>query len=476
MAQEKAIQLTYAKVENLYGSLTHEIPLSSEGVTFIHGPNGSGKTSTLVLIEAALTRNLAVLRSTWFGKLSLVFSNGEAFCVERISAEVESVNISRTPVERQEVSSLDFVKMRFDKESLTFIEEARKSVQPNLYQIFLRTRSPRANERDVQVARYVEQFLPFLERLGPRQWAHKQSGQLLSFTDVLEMYGDSLPFLLPPWINSICDAVHLGNIKAQRLLNISTQSVTSAATFNTAEAQQKVQDAVDVNALLLATRIERTIAEAAWSSQARERSFPRRIILSKNKEKKSEDELRTQYRELEEKIQGLVETGLYTDTVEIPLPTIKLTPTDKKIVALYLTDMSEKLERFDDLQAKLLAFREIVGSKLRRKKLVVDRQKGYYFKTTEGKIVELPPSALSSGEQHQIVMFFSLIFASTRSSFFLIDEPEISLHVEWQRQFLSDIQRVSKLMGHTFLVATHSPQIINSRFDLAVGLDGGVSP
>jgi hypothetical protein len=68
--------------------------------------------------------------------------------------------------------------------------------------------------------------------------------------------------------------VKLSTIKAQRLLSISGQTAGIGS-----ESQQRVEDAVDVNAKELSMRIERTMAEAAWSSQAKERSFPRRIIL-----------------------------------------------------------------------------------------------------------------------------------------------------------------------------------------------------
>ena len=81
---------------------------------------------------------------------------------------------------------------------------------------------------------------------------------------------------------------------------------------------------------------------------------------------------------------------------------------------------------------------------------------------------------LSSGEQHQIVLFFELIFLANSGTYYLIDEPEISLHVDWQRSFLDDIARVESLRGHKFIIATHSPQIIGSRRSLCVALDGGI--
>jgi predicted ATP-binding protein involved in virulence len=54
----------------------------------------------------------------------------------------------------------------------------------------------------------------------------------------------------------------------------------------------------------------------------------------------------------------------------------------------------------------------------------------------------------------------------------LIDEPELSLHVAWQVQFLKDLARVIKLSSFDVLLATHSPQIIDTRWDLTVELKG----
>ncbi|MCG9719729.1 AAA family ATPase, partial [Vibrio alginolyticus] len=57
---------------------------------------------------------------------------------------------------------------------------------------------------------------------------------------------------------------------------------------------------------------------------------------------------------------------------------------------------------------------------------------------------------------------------------FLVDEPEISLHVDWQRKFLSDIESITNVKETSFIIATHSPQIIGSRRSLAISLDGGI--
>ena len=52
----------------------------------------------------------------------------------------------------------------------------------------------------------------------------------------------------------------------------------------------------------------------------------------------------------------------------------------------------------------------------------------------------------------------------------MIDEPELSLHVAWQEKFLSDIDDIARLSSFRILLATHSPQIIGDRYDLAIEL------
>jgi predicted ATPase len=62
---------------------------------------------------------------------------------------------------------------------------------------------------------------------------------------------------------------------------------------------------------------------------------------------------------------------------------------------------------------------------------------------------------LSSGEK-QIMSLFSHLYLSDHQTFFvLIDEPELSLSVPWQRQFLLDISQSDFCRG--FVAVTHSP-------------------
>ena len=81
---------------------------------------------------------------------------------------------------------------------------------------------------------------------------------------------------------------------------------------------------------------------------------------------------------------------------------------------------------------------------------------------------------LSSGEQHEIVLLFELLFETKPNSLILVDEPELSLHVAWQREMLKDLQDMADLSDFRAILATHSPQIIGERWDLTIELKGPV--
>ena len=73
----------------------------------------------------------------------------------------------------------------------------------------------------------------------------------------------------------------------------------------------------------------------------------------------------------------------------------------------------------------------------------------------------IPLSKLSSGEQEIIVLFYELLFEVPKGTLLLIDEPEISLHITWQRLFMEDLEQIVKMKSVTVIVATHSPQMIS---------------
>lgn len=84
-------------------------------------------------------------------------------------------------------------------------------------------------------------------------------------------------------------------------------------------------------------------------------------------------------------------------------------------------------------------------------------------KSAKNQVQEIEMKMLSSGEK-QIVSLFSHIYFSGQEGFFvIIDEPELSLSVPWQRQFLPNILNTGKCTG--LIAVTHSPFIFENELD-----------
>lgn len=70
--------------------------------------------------------------------------------------------------------------------------------------------------------------------------------------------------------------------------------------------------------------------------------------------------------------------------------------------------------------------------------------------------------SLSSGEKQLLILFTYLKFNNPEERIFIIDEPEISLHPKWQKDFLPAVEKLAK--GHSqLIIATHSPNIVGKK-------------
>lgn len=71
-------------------------------------------------------------------------------------------------------------------------------------------------------------------------------------------------------------------------------------------------------------------------------------------------------------------------------------------------------------------------------------------------------SLASSGQINLLNIFFGIASCIEDNSLILIDEPEISLHADWQMQFIPLVRETfSQYKGCHYIVATHAPLIIS---------------
>lgn len=84
------------------------------------------------------------------------------------------------------------------------------------------------------------------------------------------------------------------------------------------------------------------------------------------------------------------------------------------------------------------------------------RQKNEIFLEQEGEIIH--PYLLSSGEKQLLVIMLTALVEDNRPGVLFMDEPEISLHTEWQQQLIDIIRDLNPNVQ--IILCTHSPAVI----------------
>jgi len=405
-------------------------------ITIIHGPNGFGKTVLLRMIWDLFNKANSALLSVPYAEFRIEFDTEESITVHKVPNGKESAK-----------PNLHF----------TYRSPIGATQQCTL------TSGP---ERDSVALHAIDEIIPELEREGPAHWRNLDTGEMLSLDEVMERYGEHLPIAKreePEWLQGVRHSVPIRLIQAERL-----QAASRPRGFRHRPHKPSPSRAVMRYSEELGSIIQQTLTEYASMSQSLDRTFPARVVTLEI----AFPILRLQeaLRAIEDKRARLVEAGLLEKEGQEPfgIPQ-QIDQTKLPVLSVYVQDVQKKLSVFDELVAKTELFKASINNRFQYKSVSVGKE-GFRFQTIEGN--PLNPMNLSSGEQHEVVLLYELLFKANENSLILLDEPEISLHVAWQEQFLSDLRAIVEISRFDALVATHSPQIISDRWDLTVELKG----
>lgn len=458
--------ITEIGIRNLFGHLNYHIPLNiTDNITIIHGPNGCGKTWILQIVNAVFSLNYSFIRTAPFDEIEFNFRDGGHFVVRRHAED-------RPAWFQPALADINWPPPSSIK--LIFTYSSRRTKKPKEFS--LPGESYRSSiSRQIPLS-IIEREIPQLDRIGPREWLDESRDEVLTFEDVRRIYGHRLPWIstskaTPNWLSKLTKRIDINFIQSQRLIRMPTPRPRRETS-----SRRGITEMVEHDSRELAENIQNTLSEFARISESKDRTFPTRLMSGDYYRIESEPELREELNKINLKRQSLYSAGLLDQEEEVPLPEKTMSDIEKNVLSLYRQDVEEKLHVFDYLQKRISTLMDLINSKFQvhGKHLVINRDQGFLLKTdvSDGRIFR--PTELSSGEQQQLVLFYELLFKTSGKSLVLIDEPEISLDVGWQRRFLDDLSKVIKLDRYSILMATHSPQIIHNRRDLTVPLSGGV--
>ena len=168
--------------------------------------------------------------------------------------------------------------------------------------------------------------------------------------------------------------------------------------------------------------------------------------------------------ELEEKVSTMHKWGLIPFKEFIPYQEGK-----GNVFSVYLNEIKDTLAQYEEIYKKLKIFSSLLVKKnFVNKTIEYSPNRGILVRSIQGKPIDI--DCLSSGEQNEIILLYNFIFQLSPNSILLIDEPENSLHVEWQSVFYEELEDICRVNNIQAVVATHSPQIIGERWELCIDL------
>ncbi len=445
------MRIKQINITGLFDRFNHQIPFNLEDrVTIILGPNGSGKTVSLTAINLLFKCRFYALARLPFKELEVIFSNGTKFTAARKHIKLaEKSKLTTTRIECSYQNTKGNIK--------NWVPHHRR-IKPSF------------------PLSIVEDVIEDLTRIEERKWRSHQTSEIFDLHEVLELYSEVLPHSqgisslpTPAWIKELLSKIPLSFIDTERL----TIPAKPQKNIRYAHRDHLLTPlrSVMIYSNKLGEQIRDTLTEYGSLSQSLDRTLPIRVMKPNGKGKTlAVDRLKKKLEDIEIKRENLIASGLLTHE-EIEgwnLPSMdEIQELQIQMLSVLAEDSDKKLGVFDDLYEKVSLFGKIINDRFIHKHIIFS-DKGMQVFTDEG--VPLDLTLLSSGEQQEIILFYELLFNIEKDSLLLIDEPEISLHVAWQKKIVEDFLKIAELRSFDLLLATHSPQIIGDRWDLTVEL------
>ena len=440
------------EVSNLFSRFTWGIalPTQDQPVRFLSAPNGYGKSTMLRILDDIANQRWANLTQTFFESATLTFVSGAA------------LTITLTPETEDDKRIV-----------LELVCSGKLNVSDEVRPIAAKAGLP-------------SELPPWIRQVGADRFRDMRYGEILSVEELVHQLGRDVeksrgsPELKVP-IKSLLEGLDVYYLDANRLsTGIRADARRSRPGYpRRSERPHAIQHVSD----LIEDVLQKTRSESGRDSVRAEGSFPTRVLqalrVPPSDDQLSPASLVERYEKLRSRVEELRSLGL-TDRAMDEIPAKDLT--EPGPIAIVLDEMITGIEkRFHTLERtakQLTLFRDTMNGMLENKSVQFEsnetwtsrRKGGIKVLDDAGKTIPLP--SLSSGEQHLIVMFGNIIFSSglTGGGLVLLDEPEISLHPQWQIAVTNALKKVAAVNDCRMLLATHSPTMIGDDWSSEIAL------
>ncbi len=451
------MRITRVDVSELFGNPTYNYMIElrhDPPITILHGPNGSGKTVIFQMLYGlfeSVLRCRYIFNKYPFAEFRVNFENGKQVYI----------------LGEDHANNFDFecpvLYSSADLEEPFPIERLETEIRHLPASLRNRIAHGDGDEMDEFMSIYPEsaddeEQLYIFSRRFSRSIDRPASGM-----------GE------PGWYRELISQLNIRLISTNRL---QIRHLDQSERHGSRRFATRSSSAIQELSNQLRNQIQDVLIAAKNEEDTLNRTFPSRIVdaAKDNQATWPFDKVQPELEELKNERDRLADIGLFDAGHELRVAQYN-DETLGTVLRIYIEDSKQKLKVYQELANRIEALKDIVQVMLSDKNIVFTRRG---FEVRNEANTEIPLRALSSGEQHLIVLMYKLLFRNTRQAdepvqdeLILIDEPEISLNILWQNQFVSTLEKIcdiNRSAHFDIIIATHSPDILNGRIDLLVPL------
>lgn len=468
------MSIEYIEVNGLFGAFNHRINFKEGGITILLGENGLGKTVFLEMIEYFFNLKTKQLAEVDFENLFIKFKSGEIWNV--VKDNYGEISVGKVNPKRTSWYNISHLQKNHDGTILNtdnnrhidhyFSKDIHKGFFSDKNLRNLKNHHYSNDKNDIWINKNDLNTITVVTADGVKK--------ILTIGD-----NERVPIWLSKPISEISPKI----IETQRIISMHRVIKNEYSSNQLVKKENSThipfKKTIHVCQDRLKKNIQEKILQSNQTSSKLDSTFPSRIMRAIRRTRDVDIEIiESNLIKLNEKRHKYSQVGLISqfESNDISLQK-EQDDAVYHMIETYVDDSNQKLSHFTELYEDITLFISIINERLKHKIITCCQDTGFKVVSTiakddNGQPKPIPVDKLSSGEQHEIILFYKLIFDFEKNSLILIDEPELSLHISWQNKFIDDIKKVIDKKKMTTIIATHSPDIIGAHWDLTCELVG----
>lgn len=418
-------------IEGFWGDRKVSLNLK-EDVNFLIGVNGSGKTTIINLIAATLNADFSTLDRVQFKKINIQLND-----IDRTTKKGSFIEVDKSNKKTSPFPNIIFrIKEKGDKEATEYILN------------------------DLEEEHLIRYQSDFVLRQVRRRQGKLESDIHTKLTELVNVTWLSIHRSTSPYRKH--EERSLESSIDQKIGEISSDLVKYFSLLNRkyAEETDKFQQHIFLSLLTDETEEEFISVVKGLDPDKEKESLKQIFNLFKLGESVYNKKLNKHFESFKRAYEKLSELQ------SIRLNDFAYLLGTRRIHSV-VQEWNNLIEKQNLIFSPVNTFLKVINSLLQLKEIFINERNELAVKTKNGKVLSL--LQLSSGEKQLIIILGESLLQQSAVNIYIADEPELSLHVDWQEKLVSSLKSVNP--NSQIIFATHSPDIVSNFSDAVIQIE-----